>query len=158
LSYAVVACGWWRSCGCIVVLWLYQWLVGTLWLGCWLGCWLGLVIGWLVRVGNVNEGSEVNRWGSTVVIVIMMMMLLPSAAEASWWWRLIKRSVFSEAFLFLGRVRPQGGRAVNIIWILPMKVVAFLDLTCTDRSLRFSSSLAELCLYFWNFVVSWWWH
>ena len=30
----------------------------------------------------------------------------------------LSRSVFSEAFLFLGRVRPQGGRAVSSTWIL----------------------------------------
>ena len=43
----------------------------------------------------------------------------------------LKGSVFSEAFLVLGRVRPQGGRA-PIIVIALIKVVAFLDFRCTN--------------------------
>jgi len=122
-------CQWWiGTC---------EWVIGLMWCGleCWLGgrlfvCSVSTIM--MVWCGGINDWLFLVRNDDWLIVILLWWMvswrhyylLLPSAAEASWWWRPIMLCVFSEAFLVLGRVRPQGGRA-------PFR---FVDLT----SLRWS--------------------
>ena len=117
------------------------------WLARWCQWWIGTcewVIGWYSVVWNVDW-----EWDCLVVCseewwLVDCYIIVMDGIVTTWWWCYcraqprpvdgrysLKGSVFSEAFLVLGRVRPQGGRA-PIIVIALIKVVAFLDFRCTN--------------------------
>ena len=128
---------WVRCCRCLWLVWWSRWWCSSGW---WRRSWqLMLIVAWYYWPSGVEASGS---------CMIVMLDGIHTRANLSWSY-LINASVFSEAswyycsepiMLFVPlrevylRVRPQGGRAPFIIvkWILPIKVLAFWDLTCTD--------------------------